>query len=75
MRTLVAKALTKAGHPAAAQLLDASTWTVTHRVRIECPSLGKKMLSQVFNDAAQKIIHQELNRVGGPTEFLFVPKR
>ena len=75
IKTLVAKALMKDGHTAAAELLDASTWTVAHPgVRIECPSLGKKMLALTFNGAAQKIIHQELQRVGGPTEFLVVPK-
>jgi DNA polymerase-3 subunit gamma/tau len=35
--------------------------------------VGKKMLSLTVNAAAEKIIRQELQRLGAPTRFLIVP--
>ena len=42
-------------------------------LRIEVPGLGKKMLALTVNAAAEKIIRQELQRMGAPTRFLVVP--
>jgi DNA polymerase-3 subunit gamma/tau len=35
--------------------------------------MGKKMLALTVNAAAEKIIRQELQRLGAPTRFLVVP--
>jgi DNA polymerase-3 subunit gamma/tau len=35
--------------------------------------LGKKMLALTVNAAAEKIIRQELQRLGAPTRFMVVP--
>ena len=35
--------------------------------------MGKKMLSLTVNAAAEKIIKQELQRLGGPPRFLVAP--
>jgi len=35
--------------------------------------MGNKMLSLTVNAAAEKIIRQELQRMGAPTRFLVVP--
>jgi DNA polymerase-3 subunit gamma/tau len=35
--------------------------------------MGKKMLALTVNAAAEKIIRQELQRLGAPTRFLIVP--
>ena len=42
-------------------------------VRIEVPGIGKKMLALTVNAAAEKIIRQELQRLGAPSRFLAVP--
>jgi len=42
-------------------------------LRIEVAGLGKKMLSLTVNAAAEKIIRQELTRLGGPVRFMVVP--
>ena len=42
-------------------------------LRIEVPGMGKKMLALTFNAAAEKIIRQELQKLGAPTRFLIVP--
>jgi DNA polymerase-3 subunit gamma/tau len=70
----VATALDTAGHASAAQLLGAGVWALDgSSVRIEVASMGKKMLSLTVNGAAEKIIRQELQRIGAPTRFLIVP--
>jgi hypothetical protein len=75
MREAVADALTKAGHTVAAQLIHGSTWIVTDRgLSIEVPGVGKKLLGFTVNAIAEKIIRQELQRLGGPTEFLVVSR-
>jgi DNA polymerase III subunit gamma/tau len=67
-------ALTNAGHLSAAQLLGTGAWTLeTTSLRIEVPGMGKKMLALTINAAAEKIIRQELQRLGAPTRFLIVP--
>ena len=74
LRTGVAAALANAGHATAADLLGAGTWTVDGAtVRIEVAGMGKKMLSLTVNAAAEKIIRQELTRMGAPGRFLIVP--
>ena len=42
-------------------------------LRIEVAGMGKKMLALTVNAAAEKIIRQELQRLGAPTRFLVVP--
>jgi DNA polymerase-3 subunit gamma/tau len=70
----VTTALDTAGHASAAQLLGAGVWALDGAaVRIEVASMGKKMLSLTVNGAAEKIIRQELQRIGAPARFLIVP--
>jgi hypothetical protein len=70
----VCAALVNAGHVAAAQLLSAGSWTLdAGSLRIEVSSIGKKMLSLTVNAAAEKIIRQELQRLGAPLRFMVVP--
>jgi len=63
-----------AGHSSAAQLLGTATWMLdTASLRIEVPGVGKKMLSLTVNAAAEKMIRQELQRLGAPSRFMVVP--
>jgi DNA polymerase III subunit gamma/tau len=39
-------------------------------VQVAVPGMGKKMLSLTVNAAAEKIIRQELQRLGAPTRFV-----
>jgi DNA polymerase III subunit gamma/tau len=74
MRQAVVQALANGGHASASQLLGSGTWTVDgSNLRIEVAGMGKKMLSLTVNAAAEKIIRQELQRVGGPPRFMVVP--
>ena len=74
LRHAVGSALVDAGHSSAAQLLGSGAWTLDGAsLRIEVPGVGKKMLSLTVNAAAEKIIRQELKRLGGPARFLAVP--
>ena len=74
IRHAVHSALVEAGHESAAQLLGAATWELDGaNIRIEVASMGKKMLAMTINAAAEKIIRQELQRLGAPTRFLVVP--
>jgi DNA polymerase-3 subunit gamma/tau len=74
IRYAVGCALVEGGHESAAQLLGAGGWTVDgSSLRIEVAGLGKKMLALTVNPAAEKIIRQELQRLGAPTRFLVVP--
>jgi DNA polymerase-3 subunit gamma/tau len=73
IRHAIGCALVEAGHESAAQLLGTGAWTVDgSSLRIEVAGLGKKMLSLTVNAAAEKIIRQELQRLGAPTRFLVV---
>lgn len=75
IRHAVGSALVDAGHESAAQLLGAGSWTIDGTsLRIEVAAMGKKMLALTLNAAAEKIIRQELQRLGAPTRFLVVPK-
>jgi len=74
LRLAVISALADAGHATAAQLLGAGAWTMEGTgLRIEVSGMGKKMLSLTVNAAAEKIIRQELQRLGAPSRFLVVP--
>jgi DNA polymerase-3 subunit gamma/tau len=74
LRHAIGSALVNAGHVSAAQLLGAGAWTLeATSLRIEVPGMGKKMLALTINAAAEKIIRQELQRLGAPTRFLIVP--
>ncbi len=74
LRHGVCAALANGGHDSAAQLLGAGTWTVEGtNLRIDVANMGKKMLSLTVNAAAEKIIRQELQRLGAPARFLIVP--
>jgi DNA polymerase-3 subunit gamma/tau len=74
LRHAIGSALVNAEHNSAAQLLGSGAWTLDGAsLRIEVPGMGKKMLALTVNAAAEKIIRQELQRLGAPTRFLVVP--
>jgi len=74
LRQGVVQALANAGHQSASQLLGSGAWTLdASNLRIEVAGLGKKMLGLTVNAAAEKIIRQELQRLGGPARFMVVP--
>ena len=74
MRTAVSTALAEAGHGSASQLLGSGEWTIDGgNLRIEVALMSKKMLSLTVNAAAEKIVKQELQRLGGPARFLVIP--
>ncbi len=74
IRHAVGSALIEGGHVSAAQLLGAGAWTIDgSSLRIEVTGMGKKMLALTVNAAAEKIIRQELQRLGAPSRFLVVP--
>jgi DNA polymerase-3 subunit gamma/tau len=74
LRPAVISALADAGHPSAAQLLGAGAWALDGSgLRIEVASISKKMLSLTVNAAAEKIMRQEMQRLGAPSRFLIVP--
>jgi DNA polymerase-3 subunit gamma/tau len=74
IRHAVGCALVEAGHVSAAQLLGAGEWKLdVGSLRIEVSGMGKKMLALTINAAAEKIIRQELQRMGAPSRFLVVP--
>jgi DNA polymerase-3 subunit gamma/tau len=71
VREAIVATLATAGHSSAAQLLGSGTWTLDGAgVRVAVPSLSKKMLSLTVNAAAEKIIRQELQRLGAPARFV-----
>jgi DNA polymerase-3 subunit gamma/tau len=73
-RNAICAALTESGYESAALLLGAGEWTIDGAsIRIEVASMGKKMLSLTVNPAAEKIIRQELQRLGASSRFLVVP--
>jgi DNA polymerase-3 subunit gamma/tau len=74
IRHAVGSALVEGGHVSAAQLLGTGKWTLDGAsLRIEVAGMGKKMLALTINAAAEKIIRQELQRLGAPARFLVVP--
>jgi DNA polymerase-3 subunit gamma/tau len=73
LRHAVGSALVAGGHSSAAQLLGSAAWTIEgSSLRIEIPGIGKKMLALTVNAAAEKIIRQELQRLGAPARFMVV---
>ena len=73
VRHAIGSALAEAGHSSAAQLLGSGAWTLDGAsLRIEVPGVGKKMLSLTVNAAAEKIMRQELQRLGAPARFMVV---
>jgi DNA polymerase-3 subunit gamma/tau len=74
IRHAVGSSLVEGGHASASQLLGAGKWTIDGAsLRIEVAGMGKKMLALTVNAAAEKIIRQELQRLGAPTRLLVVP--
>jgi DNA polymerase-3 subunit gamma/tau len=74
IRHAVGCALVEGGHVSAAQLLGAGAWMMDGAgLHIEVAGMGKKMLALTVNAAAEKIIRQELQRLGAPTRFLVIP--
>ncbi len=74
LRHAIGSALVDAGHSSAAQLLGSGKWTLdASNLRIEVPGVGKKMLSLTVNATAEKIIRQELKRLGAASLFMVVP--
>jgi hypothetical protein len=74
LRNAVSAALITEGHNSAGQLLRVAAWKQDgSSLRIEVPGVGKKMLSLTVNAAAEKIIRQELQRLGAPSRFMVVP--
>jgi hypothetical protein len=73
-RTAICAALTTAGLQSASVLLGAGVWAFDGAsLRIEVTGMGKKMISLTVNAAAEKIIRQELQRLGASSRFLVVP--
>jgi DNA polymerase-3 subunit gamma/tau len=71
IRQDIVSALATAGHGSAAQLLGNGTWRLeSTSVHVAVPGMGKKMLSLTVNAAAEKIVRQELQRLGAPARFL-----
>jgi DNA polymerase-3 subunit gamma/tau len=74
MRTAVAAALAAGGHNSAALLLGGGEWKLEGAtLRIAVPGITKKMLELTVSAAAEKIIRQELQRLGAPTRFMVTP--
>jgi DNA polymerase-3 subunit gamma/tau len=74
IRNTVVSALVETGHVSAAQLLGSGKWKMDGAsLRIEVTGMGKKMLALTVNAAAEKIMRQELQRLGAPARFLVVP--
>ena len=74
MREACVRALAEAGQDTASQLLASGNWIQeVSSLRIEVAGLGKKMLGLTFNAAAEKVIKQELGKLGGPARFMVVP--
>lgn len=74
LRHAIGSALVAGGHTSAVQLLGSGTWILDGAsLRIEVPAMGKKMLALTVNAAAEKIMRNELQRLGAPTRFLVIP--
>ena len=74
LRAAVVAALTAQNHSSVAQRLSTAAWTIDGaNLRIEVPDIGKKTLAVYMTEPVQKILRQELQRLGGPARFLVVP--
>jgi DNA polymerase-3 subunit gamma/tau len=66
--------LAQHGHASASQLISTARFTLeATSLRIEVPGIGKKMLALTVNAGAEKVIKQELQRLGGPARFMVIP--
>jgi DNA polymerase-3 subunit gamma/tau len=70
VRRAITAALEDGGHSSAAVLFEAGTLSVAGTTVYIEVGIGKKMIGLTFNAAAEKIIRQELQRLGAPTRFL-----
>jgi DNA polymerase-3 subunit gamma/tau len=70
VRRAITAALEDGGHSSAAVLFEAGTLNVAGTTVYIEVGIGKKMIGLTFNAAAEKIIRQELQRLGAPTRFL-----
>jgi DNA polymerase III subunit gamma/tau len=67
-------ALAGAGHDSASQALSDAQWILDGaNLKIEVGGMGKKMLALTVNAAAEKVIRQKLQELGGPARFMVVP--
>ncbi|MFP5235228.1 MAG: DNA polymerase III subunit gamma/tau [Acidobacteriota bacterium] len=74
LRQSIVTSLAGAGHQSTSQLLAGANWILdTGMLRIEVPGMGKKMIGLAVNAPVEKIIRQELQRLGGPARFMVVP--
>jgi DNA polymerase III subunit gamma/tau len=73
VRDAIVAALAAAGHSSAAQLLGAGEWKIEGASVYVSAPIRKKMISLTVNAAAEKIIRQELQRLGAPARFLVTP--
>jgi DNA polymerase-3 subunit gamma/tau len=74
LRNAIVSALAGVGHNSASQILGGGSWSLDGgSLRIEVAGMGKKMLALTVNAAAEKVIRQELQRLGGPARFLVLP--
>jgi DNA polymerase-3 subunit gamma/tau len=74
LRNAIVSALANAGHASASQILGGGSWSLDGgSLRIEVAGMGKKMIALTVNPAAEKILRQELQRLGGPNRFLVLP--
>jgi DNA polymerase-3 subunit gamma/tau len=70
----IVAALSLQGHASASRLISTGRFTLeAASLRIEVPGIGKKMLALTVNSAAEKIVKQELQRLGGPARFMVIP--
>ncbi|MBS1802881.1 MAG: DNA polymerase III subunit gamma/tau [Acidobacteria bacterium] len=70
----IVAALAQQGHASASQLISTARFTLeATSLRIEVPGIGKKMLALTVNNAAEKIVKQEMQRLGGPARFMVIP--
>lgn len=71
IRQDIVSALATGGHGSAAQMLGNGAWRLeSTSVQVSVPGMGKKMLSLTVNAAAEKIVRQELQRLGAPARFV-----
>jgi DNA polymerase III subunit gamma/tau len=70
----IVSGLAQNGHASASTLLSTARFTLeATSLRIEVPGIGKKMLALTVNAAAEKIIKQELQRLGALVRFMVIP--
>jgi len=70
----IVAALAQQGHASASQLISTARFSLeATSLRIEVPGIGKKMLALTVNAAAEKIVKQEMQRLGGPARFMVIP--